>query len=93
MVPRKRFTILAMSVAFGAWSIASLARSPAPAAAAPPKLADTIEQRVAACAICHGKLGEGTARKPTTRALQASRRAISICSCRISAKEGAAIRR
>jgi cytochrome c553 len=25
----------------------------------PPKLADTIEQRMAACAICHGEKGEG----------------------------------
>lgn len=63
MVLRKRFTVLTMTLAFGAWSIASLAQSPAPAAAAPPKLTDTIEQRVAACAICHGKLGEGTGTK------------------------------
>ena len=61
MVLRKRFTVLTMTLAFGAWSIASLAQSPA--TAPPPKLTDTIEQRVAACAICHGKQGEGTGTK------------------------------
>jgi cytochrome c553 len=61
MVPRKRFTVLTMTVAFGAWSIAASAQSPPPAQT--PKFADTIEQRVAACAICHGKLGEGSGAK------------------------------
>lgn len=37
----------------------SLVSSPGLAQEAPAKLADTIEQRLAACAICHGDKGEG----------------------------------
>ena len=61
MVPRKRFAALTIAVALGAWCVESLAQATAPAQ--PPRLADTIEQRVAACAICHGKQGEGTGAK------------------------------
>ncbi len=37
----------------GAWSAGALGQAP------PAKLADTLSQRLAACAICHGKEGEG----------------------------------
>jgi cytochrome c553 len=51
-------TVLTTSFALGAWSVVAIAQS-----SSAPKLADSIEQRVAACAICHGKQGEGTGAK------------------------------
>jgi cytochrome c553 len=51
-------TVLAAAFALGAWSVVAIAQSPAA-----PKLADSTEQRVAACAICHGKQGEGSGAK------------------------------
>jgi cytochrome c553 len=40
-------------------AVEAAAQSPA----SPSRTADTIEQRIAACAICHGKQGEGTGAK------------------------------
>jgi len=62
MVPRKRFAILTLAGAFFVPCVPVSAQN-APASPSPLKLADTIEQRVAACAICHGKQGEGTGAK------------------------------
>ena len=64
MVPRNRMALWVSALAFGACCESVAAQTP-PAPAQPaqppsPRLADTIEQRVAACAICHGKQGEGT---------------------------------
>ncbi len=60
MVSRKRLAALTMLVAACCVGHAALPLAqPGPA----PKLADTIEQRVAACAICHGKQGEGSGAK------------------------------
>lgn len=59
MAPRNRLAVLAVALAFAAWRVESPAQSTAP----PARLADTIEQRVAACAICHGKQGEGSGSK------------------------------
>ena len=62
MVARKRLAVIAFTITLGAWRLESAAQAPAAPPPAP-KLADTVEQRVAACAICHGKQGEGTGAK------------------------------
>jgi mono/diheme cytochrome c family protein len=53
MGSRKRSLLLAARVSGATGSSPGLAQE------APARLADTIEQRLAACAICHGNKGEG----------------------------------
>jgi len=52
-MPRARFALLFLSGLF------ALVAKPALAADSPLEFADTLEQRLVACAACHGKRGEG----------------------------------
>ena len=57
-----RFVTQLLAAALGALHFAAFAQAPS-IPAPTTKFADTLEQRVAACAICHGKQGEGTGAK------------------------------